>query len=496
MLFDVIFVGSTVDEVALVVGALSKACEREWEAASNEVNAGQPISLSGGRELRHRFTLRSSALILFLIQSPQAPADFLPNLVHACGSVQACAAWILSALVNSYCDRIRAIGVRCFVAYLQITSSHPDAPLTLDDRSGGDIPNTKSSEGKTLQENTLTLISSVGHGLLNSNVGKGLASIGPGMRSNGTSSPKLTPRVAYKLLWHLLKSHRYRVGTWTQASLVGMVFDQRSLVWAIESPTFKDSLFTTDTVFQGAATLNWTWVSSLLQDNTVSLDAHTKGELGMNTIVRLLRFLPADCIENWLVILAQQAARSEAIVDMLSSTADWQPCLFQLSSELLESLVESTSKLVDDGDLQNSSVTRSPNAEPLTRRLDLALDLYALLLANLFRRGGEKALIAMEDCASLQRMCVNGQQVLILILSKLVENLADSGILPLERVAIHSALHDKEQSRVLLKRSAKFVTDTLLSNSAKAMTMPEAVDCWRSLRHFAAIVVAMINRLG
>jgi hypothetical protein len=489
-------VGSAVDEVGLLVGYLSKVCDSEWETASKEVSCGQQISRSGHRELRHRFALRTSSLIHLLLQSPTAPSDFLSNLVRACGGVQACAAWMLSSLVNSYCDRIRGLGIRCFVAYLRATGSHPDAPLALDDPSSIEIIG-RSSEGKTLQENTLTLISHVGHGLMNSNVGKGLASIGPVMRSNSHAAPKLTPRVAYKLLWHLLKSHRYRIEVWTQASLVGIVFEQKSLTSAIVDPSLRDNLYTPDSVFHNTTTLNWVWVSKLMQDNTVSIESPITGELGMNTIVRLLRFLPGDCLENWLVDLAQQAARTQSVVDMLSSTVDWQPCLFQLASELLESAVCATTKVMDRADPQiEVRQAKSFDAEATSRRLDLALDLYAILLANLFRRGGEKALISIEDCSSLQRVCVNGQQVLIFILSKLFENLAESGVLPLEKVAVHAALHCLEQHRVLLKRSARLITDTILSNSSKGMTMPEAVDCWRSLRHLTAVSVAMISRLG
>ena len=493
-LFHVVFVGSAVDEVSLLVGYLSKVCESEWETASKEVSGGQQISRSGHRELRHRFALRTSSLIYLLLQSPTAPSDFLSNLVRACGGVQACAAWMLSSLVNSHCDKIRAVGIRCVVAYLRATGSHPDAPLTLDDPSSIEITG-KSLEGKTLQENTLTLISHVGQGLMNSNVGKGLASIGPVMRPNSHAAPKLTPRVAYKLLWHLLKSHRYRIEAWTQASLVGIVFDQKSITLAMEDRSLHENLYTPDSVFHNTTTLNWIWISKVMQDNTVSIDAPMTGELGINTIVRLLRFLPGDCLENWLVDLAQQAARTQGVVDMLSSTVDWQPCLFHLASELLESLV--TAKVMDRAHPHiATSQAKQFDAEATARRLDLVLDLYAVLLANLFRRGGEKALVSIEDCSSLQRVCVNGQQVLIFILSKLFENLAESGVLPLEKVVVHAAVHSMEQHRVLLKRSARLITDTILSNSSKGMTMPEAVDCWRSLRHLTAVAVAMISRLG
>lgn len=493
ILARVLFIRSTFHEVSFLVGTLSKFLESEWEKASEEVKEGIDVASarSGRRELRYRFSLRVSALLLFLLESPESADDFLPNYVMSCGGLQACAAWILSTMVNSYCDKIRAIGIRCFVAYMQATGQNPDAPFAFTDHIVAGAEKGKSSDGRSLQENTLTLISTVGHGLLKSNVGKGLASIGPVIRPKLQDPTRLTPRVAFKLLWHLLKSHRFRIEKWSRASLVWMVFEQRSHKAAID--TMIEKILKPDTIFYNTTTLDWSMVSTILGNETVSLDAHIRGELGMNTIVRLLRFLPEACLDNWLTDLGRQVSRRKDVADIFSSTPDWQPSLFQLLSEILERLFVAARKSPEQFSTTDNTCQ---NGRALIEQLNLALDLYSMLLANLIRNGGEGAMVAIEDCSSLQRICVNGKQVLALILSKLFSNLGESGVLPLEKVAVHAADENQDQTKVLLKRSARFVTDTILSNSSKTMTMPEAVDCWRSLRHLTATAVALLSCLG
>jgi hypothetical protein len=510
ILFQVLAVGSTADEVSFVVDTLSHYLESEWEIASKEVADGVENSIrSGAREARYRFSLRASALILLLLEMNPSPPDFLKNLVRVCGSAQAGAAWVLCTLVNSYCDRIRAIGVRCIVVYLDRTGSNPDLPLALEDITVSDIEKAKPLDGRSLQENTISLISNVGHGLLNSNVGRGLASIGPTMRSKLQTPSKLTSRVAYQLLWHLLKSHRYRIRSWTEGSIVAMVFARRHQSSMSELSSLKDNFLTADDLILDSMTLDWTWVESLVQDPSVPFDSTLRGYLGMNTALRLLRFLPAEFVNQWLSDLLRISERNTSVLETLSSTPDWQSCIFQLSSELAEKLAtvttkqsipESTSDFPDDASstigVQRHEDNQSMENKLLCSRLNLTLDLHAILLADLFRRGEEKALVAIEDAASLQRVCLNGQQVFVLIMTKLLANLSTFGVLPLERITSGAVPSKTEETSILLKKSAKLVTDTILFNATKGMNMPAAVDCWRCLRHLSAIAVAMISRLG
>lgn len=499
VVYQVLQTGSTLDEIAIVSDTISNYLESEWEASTQEITAGDDtLSRTGVREIKYRFCLRASAIFLLLLEMKPTATVFLTNLTNVYGNAQACAAWILCTLVNSHSDCIRAIGVRFVVAYLEFTGQNPDAPLSFEDVNASDIENTRSTESRTLQENTMTLISNVGQGFMNTNVGKGLAAIGPTMRSKMRTSPKLTPRVAYKLLWHLLKSHRYRVGTWTQASLVASVFQRKDYSTLFSQASLKVNFISVDNLFTDSSTLNWAWLESTVQDTSVPSDSTIRSELGLNTVIRLLRFLPDQFIDRWLSDFIRVSARSTAVIQALSFTPDWQPCIFQLSSELAEKLatlpVRPKHKTHSKG--HDSELALEPQTKVVADRLDLSLELHSILLANIFRQGEEKALMALEHAASLQRVCVNGEKVFLLILTKLFSNLSTFGVLSLDKITSAATASDNEETSILLKRSAKLITDTILSNATKGISMPTAVDCWRCLRHLTAVAVAMSTKLG
>lgn len=105
---------------------------------------------------------------------------------------------------------------------------------------------------------------------------------------------------------------------------------------------------------------------------------------------------------------------------------------------------------------------------------------------------------AVEDAASLQRVCVNGHDVLLLILSNVCANVFDNGTL-LEMGAISAQDWkdvDLEQDSLPLKQSARLVTDSILSNGTKGLDMTIAVRSWRSLRHLTEITVAVVTKCG
>ncbi len=107
-----------------------------------------------------------------------------------------------------------------------------------------------------------------------------------------------------------------------------------------------------------------------------------------------------------------------------------------------------------------------------------------------------QALHAVETTASLQRVCVNGHDVLLLILSSLCENLFDYGTIH----EIGSISKDDwkginlEADSVLLKQSAKLVTDAILSDGTKGLDLNAAVRSWRSLRHLTEIIVSVVTK--
>jgi hypothetical protein len=197
MIFQLLSAGSNVDGFSQFIHILSHYLEVEWGQASQEISMeGDGIKRSGVREERYLFTHKACTLLLFLFHIRPTVAGLYEGFAATCGSVQDGAGWILSAMVNSFCDQIRSIGVRVLVVYLERTSQSPDLPLSLEISLALDSEKSKGFDGKsTIQENTRNLISNVGQGFLSTNVGKGLATV----RSRLLSPSQLTPRIIYKV---------------------------------------------------------------------------------------------------------------------------------------------------------------------------------------------------------------------------------------------------------------------------------------------------------
>jgi hypothetical protein len=107
-----------------------------------------------------------------------------------------------------------------------------------------------------------------------------------------------------------------------------------------------------------------------------------------------------------------------------------------------------------------------------------------------------QALQAVETAASLQRVCVNGHDVLMLVLSSLCSNIFENGTL-LEIGAISKDDWrdiNLDNDSLLLKQSSKLVTDAILSNGMKGLDLHTAVRSWRSLRHLTEVVVAVVSK--
>ena len=87
---------------------------------------------------------------------------------------------------------------------------------------------------------------------------------------------------------------------------------------------------------------------------------------------------------------------------------------------------------------------------------------------------------------------------MILILSALCGNIFEDGTL-LEIGSLSAADWkdvDLELESLLLRQSAKLVTDAILSNGTKGLDMASAVRSWRSLRHLTEVVVAVVTQSG
>lgn len=428
MIFQVLGLGETEEGLSQFLHLISCYLEAEWELASKEVSAGvQAANRSGLREERYIFTVKASTIILLLLQTRPPIPNFYESFAASCGGIQGGAAWLLSALVNSHCDQIRSIGVRCVVSYIERTSRSPDSPLSLDRPITSDLDKSKGSgmDARTLQANTLSLISNVGQGALISNVARGLAAIGPSVRSALLTPSKLTPRVVYKLLWHLLKFHRYRMHDRTQSSLIRMVFDD-----SVSSPSLlpsyeflRDHFIKVDDIFCNGVSIDMGWIDGILSETLFDHEKSIQDSLAIGTLMRLLRFLPSKFTDQWLSHLLQFVSTDLSAVDTLSTCPDWQPCLFQFISETIEQSTSSvlshlhppsgdkteTGALHIAGDLSLPISTHDPEnrmrlidqGQPvstysqndlaiLNGRLDKSLDLYAALLGHCIREGGDQ----------------------------------------------------------------------------------------------------------
>lgn len=91
---------------------------------------------------------------------------------------------------------------------------------------------------------------------------------------------------------------------------------------------------------------------------------------------------------------------------------------------------------------------------------------------------------------------MNGQEVFSLILSRFFANLSKFGVVPIDQSLSVPDESGSDGPSFRLKRSARLVTDAILSNGAQGMAMPAAVGCWRCLRHLTAVTVAVVSRLG
>ena len=298
--------------------------------------------------------------------------------------------------MNSYCDLIRSIGIRCVSAYMRVTAHGPDLTLSLSPEHASILDTSKMmlNMSGTLQENTISLISNVGHGLLKTNDKKEKST------PRISTQPKFTPRVIYKLLWHLLKSHRYRMGDYTQAALVAMVFENKNV---FRSRTdLSETLIINDSSSLHMMKLDFDRVKSMMAQSSVTKNDCVCDAPSMNTILRAMRFLPKEYSGRWLSWLVELCRDNHQATSTIAKHTDWQPCLFQFISEIIENVAPTSSEdakrdelELQDGILHQGFLTKGSNNE-----FHLSLELYSILLGYTIRNNVEK--VRNEDGEDFQ----------------------------------------------------------------------------------------------
>jgi hypothetical protein len=331
------------------------------------------------------------------------------------------------------------------------------------------------------------------------------------------------------LLWHQLKMHQSSLGAMTHAALISWISDDSGIVSSklASVELLQANLIARSDTVQPGFRFCVEWGNNMLAETGIIFGRELCNPLALGTALRLIRHLDAEQQDRWLSDIHALAKASRKSMSLLASSPDWQPCLFHLISDTLEILNPMLLKEVDareppDSVVVSSSTLNGGRQSPralVQKRLDSSLEIYSTLLGHVVREGGDKvrlrtlfggycsaalifailqALAAVEVATSLQRACANGHDVIFLVLSGLCADLFDHGTL-LE-VGLISAQDwkdvDIEQESLLLKHSARLVTDAILSNGTKGLNMPAAVRSWRSLRHLTEIVAAIVTTRG
>eukprot|EP00536_Pseudo-nitzschia_multiseries_P005145 jgi/Psemu1/11845/gm1.11845_g len=174
-----------------------------------------------------------------------------------------------------------------------------------------------------------------------------------------------------------------------------------------------------------------------------------------------------------------------------------QPCLFQFISEVIENMASTMStriaKTEETHGTEEKDLRESPLSKGSSTAFDLSLELYSILLGHIVRNNGDKSIVALEEAAALQRVYVNGPEVFALIVSHLLENLSQLGVVPFDqqpRTNVNDTTSD--QCPNLLKSNAKIVTDAILSGTK----LSTAIVSWRFLKYLAMSTTAFIHCLN
>lgn len=273
--------------------------DMEWEAKS----AGDEDQVR--RNNRHLASLEAVSVLFFLLHKYPVVPDLIESLTAILESGSGVASWMLCCMVNSFDDAIRGLGIKCLVAYLHATVSASAV-------SPGDTTalSTHDNDGAS----SSTKISKTMFGVISqsSNVLTSLLS--------GRDNVK----VIYKLLWHLLKCHRERLGDDCYSALMYLLVDHgKSTV--PNNATLGGFRLDIDGLDAQRSRLN---VATTLSRQTI------RNAYGVSTVLRLLRFLSNEQTERWLFDFLALILASPTSVTVVLSCDDWQPCLFQLVAKV------------------------------------------------------------------------------------------------------------------------------------------------------------------
>lgn len=386
IVFESLAAGTSPRDLAPFLNLLSVSLDAEtWEPLLPQ----RVAACDEKTETPLRFIVKSSTILCMLFQIRPVIPGLFESFAHCCGSVQGGAAWIMSAMVNSVSDDIRSLGIRCIALYLDIVSDGADSALSLGHQFAPDTNDPSQ---------TAVVSSSVRRGATRlSQFAKDLA-MGPSKGGVSASvSARLTVRVVFKLLWHLLRTQPH-LGERTRASL---------LFWMTHKPDLNlSSVAGLDTLRKSFVVEDHGFRISLhFAESCFSESGKANGRLlqhpqAVGTVLRVLRYVDDTSKDIWIADLLHFATSSRSSVSLFASVVDWSVSLFHLLSDTLEacnSAHRAHMKQKDPGAEQPISIRSKTdvcvsNEEVLLldRRLDRLLDLFAMILGHTMREGGDK----------------------------------------------------------------------------------------------------------
>lgn len=266
----------------------------------------------------------------------------------------------------------------------------------------------------------------------------------------------VSPRVAYKLLWHIIKSHRHHIDHYSYPALLNLLVKDNDC----RKTLLCDDYVVKNKILQYGYCFNYALSKSrsipLQIDNS---NWSVRNTFGVSAILHLLRFLPWREQERCLFDLLTLVRLKEANIHDIIYASEWQHCLFHVCAGTVE-------------EVSNHNYSRKwkedPGAAPenenhIFARFDLAFQLYALLLGHCMRND-DICIGTLELAASLQRVCVNGSAVFSILLSHVLSNFINMGTLVV-RLAPNSEGDEGENQT--LTQCAKVVREMDISQAAR-----------------------------
>jgi WD40 repeat protein len=320
-----------------------------------------------------------------------------------------------------------------------------------------------------------------------SKVSRTIKSMGEGLGviSKGFAVSTRSVDVGHKLLWHILKCHRYDLGTYSHNALLELLFYDPSNMTV--TGNMVDQVITLNQAYQNGYRLNFDFIHKN-ESPFHSPKLKVRSRHATNCIFQLLRFLPCLHQERLLFDLLTLVRVNKATVDDIIQARYWQHSLFHVASDTVEALINFNnvrSELLDSPNhSSDDSVSYDHKGNNVYARFDLSFQLYATLLGHCLRADDESA-HALDLACSLQRVCVNGVSVFGILLSHVLNDLISNGTL-ISTLKTQSENSSCTESDILQDCATSFFK----------MDVTQAAKHWKKLRNLTALVTAVVTDNG